>query len=121
MNGIRQQLGDDLAARLTAKKYRIVPSLGKPDRLAKPLIQLEQSAIAPNVGAKALHEVTVKVHVVTHLDGITPAADDAIDELCLEVLAALDGIGYVRVIGATKGVWEDAHLEYEIETTIIAS
>lgn len=113
---IRAQLGSDLEAALPPRKYRVVPHLGAVDRLAKPLVQLEQGTVSPSPGASGLRNVGVRVHVVTHLDGITEAAEDAVDALVLEVLDALESLRYLIVGTATKEVWGDTHLSYVIET-----
>ncbi len=115
---LRARLKRDLEALLPG--YRITRGITVSDRIAKRTIILEQSSIDPSQGARGLLEFTVKVHVVTEREGVTDAAEDTIDQLVLEVLAALEKVRYLNVGVATKKVYNDTNLSYEIETTNLA-
>ncbi len=119
MSTLRKQLADALAPLLPARKYRVVPSLGTLDRIAKPTIQFEQADIEPAPAARGAALVTIKVHVITHREGVTPQADDAIDALGVEVFEALARIPFANPTSATKSIYRDQNLSYEITTQIL--
>jgi len=117
MSSHRARLAADLQPLLPG--WRIVPGLDAPDRIAKPTIVLEQAQIAPSERARGLREFVVNVHVITPKAGITDAAEDDVDALVLLALDALEKVRYLSVGTATKKVYQDSNLSYEIETTTL--
>ena len=121
MSTLRKQLAAALTEVFPARRYKVEASLGTVDNLGKPLIQLEQAEIEPSPSARGLALVTLRVHVVTHLAGVTPAADDAIDALGVEVFEALARIPWVNPVRGEKAVYKDRHLSYIITTQILTT
>lgn len=119
MSTLRKQLADALAPLLPARKYRIVPGLNTLDKIAKPTIQFEQADIEPSPSARGAALVTIRIHVITERASITPAADDAIDALGIEVFEALAGITFANPTIATKAIFNETNLSYVITTQII--
>lgn len=121
MSTLRKQLAAQLKTALAQpNRYRIVPSLATLDRIAKPTIQLEQADLAPSPNARGVALVTMRVHVITHREGVTPSADDSIDELGLEVFEALARIPFVSPRTAEKAVYKDSNLSYIITLEVLA-
>ncbi len=118
MSAIRNQLKSDLETALP--KFRITRGIASPQRIAKPTIVLEQKSIDPSTDAGGWIDLGVSVHVITHHEGITDTAEDAIDALVFQVLHALEHIRNLKIGTATKKVFSDTNLSYEIETTITA-
>lgn len=117
---LRDDLKAGLAPLLPQKpRWLIVPGIDAPDRITKPTIVIEQKQVEPAPGAKGLYEIGMSFHVITPKAGVGSAAEDDIDALVLDALAALDRLGYLSVGVATKRVYNDTNLSYEIETTIL--
>lgn len=119
MSTLRKQLATALAPLLPARKYRIEASLGTLDKIAKPTIQFEQADIEPAPAARGVALVTIRVHVITQHSSVTPAADDAIDLLGVEVFEALASIPFVNPTTASKAIYKDNYLSYVITTQVI--
>ena len=115
MTALRARLKADLEALLP--EYRITRGIATPDRIVKPTIVLEQRTLERSASASGWLDIGVNVHVMTHYEGMTDKAEDAVDALALEVMAALDQIKYLTLGIATKKMYADTWLSYEIETT----
>lgn len=118
MSAVRKRLHDDLERLLP--EYRVTRGIATPDRISKPTIIIEQKSVDLSTGANGLIDLGVSVHVVTHFSGVTDRAEDDIDARVLEVLHALGQIRNVKVGLATKKMYAETNLSYEIETTTTA-
>jgi hypothetical protein len=119
MTTLRAQLATELAAALPPRKFRVVGSLGTIDKITKPTIQLEQTDIERAPAARGVALVTMRVHVITHREGVTPAADDAVDAIGVEVFEALASIPFANPTRGEKQVYKDTNLAYVITTQIL--
>lgn len=115
MSALRARLKSDLEALLPA--FRITRGISTPDQIAKPTIILEQKTLEPSDSARGWLDIGLSVHVVTHYEGMTDRAEDTVDALVLEVIAALEQIRYLTLGTATKKMYANTWLSYEIETT----
>lgn len=117
---LRQQLATQLEAALPARKYRVVAELAVTDRLAKPLVQVRQARIEPAPTAQGLSRVSFEIEVVTHYEGVTRKAEDAVDQLGVEVFETLlTKLPYTNPLYAEKGSYADKYLSYTIHTEVL--
>lgn len=115
MSALRAQLKADLERLLPA--FKVTRGIATPDRIVKPTIILEQKSLEPSESARGWLDIGLSVHVVTHYEGMTDKAEDAVDALALEVIAAVETLRYLKLGTATKKMYADTWLSYEIETT----
>ncbi|MBP1326732.1 hypothetical protein JOF28_001964 [Leucobacter exalbidus] len=116
---VRAQLGAALTEVLPSGKYHIVSNVGTVDRLAKRLVQIELSSFSPSNNAKGVRTVELTIHVATHLDGTTAAAEDDAEAAAFEVFAALETFGWANPTRAEKTVYKDKYLGFDITTEIL--
>lgn len=116
---IRAQLAEALEAGLPDRKYHVVPSVETVKKIAKNTIQLELSSFAPSPNARGQRVVEVTVHVITRMENVTAAAEDAVDALAFEVFEALEAIPWTNPTRADKAVYNDTNLSYKITTEIL--
>lgn len=116
---VREQLAEQLATVLPAKRYRIVPGIATVDRLTKRLVQIELSAFQPSQSARGVRVVEMTVHVATHLDGTTDAAESDAEAAALEVFEALESFPWANPTRAEKTVYKDKNLGFDITTEIL--
>lgn len=117
MATVRKQLFEQLQAYLPKRKYTLRPNNTALEQIAKPTILVKQMAIRPAPEApNGCLEVTF---VVTLASPITSpqAAEDALDDDVLELLAALDNDGISIWAEARKVISDDRYLAYDIDLT----
>ncbi|MCA0377872.1 MAG: hypothetical protein LCH36_00325 [Actinobacteria bacterium] len=115
MSALRATLKSDLEALLP--NFKVTRGIKTPDQVTKPLVILEQKSLEPSTSARGWLDIGLSVHVVTHYQGMTDKAEDEVDALVLEVMAALEQIRYLTLGAATKKMYAETNLSYEIETT----
>lgn len=119
MTSLRKQLADALGPVLPARKYRVLTSLGALDKIAKPTIVISQTEIEAAPAARGAAMVTMEVTVVTHREGGTSEAEDAIDVLGVEVFEALASLNWAKPLFARKDTYRESNLCYIITTQIL--
>lgn len=114
MPSFRSQLVDALTPVLPGS-WELVPTQRTVDTLSHPIVQLSQISIRrdPNAPQSSALLTTFTLTVVDPLTD-PERAEDNLDDEVLTLIFALDGLGWLRWTDATKVIWQDSHLAYDI-------
>lgn len=105
---------------LLPRKWQIIPYSRNVDTLSTTMVMLKQQKIEPHPAAPlAMHTIGFTVTVVTALTD-TAASEDELDDSVVALCHALDEIG-VAWEDATKVLFDDTHLAYDISVQITSS
>lgn len=119
MASIRAQLAASLKP-LLSTGWRIIDHQDNLDTFTSPVVMLKQQEIEPAPAAPAgAHIVTLVVTIADPKTDPGPA-EDSLDENVDNLIHALDSIDYLNWTKATKVLFQDRYLAYDINLEVIS-